>query len=49
MHYNRELIIKNINDGEAFLGIEFGSTRIKPPLDKAPDSLYTMQHEQRSC
>ena len=32
MHYNRELIIKNINDGEAFLGIEFGSTRIKAVL-----------------
>ena len=26
MHYNKELIIKNINDGETFLGIEFGST-----------------------
>ena len=32
MHYNKELIIKNINDGEAFLGIEFGSTRIKAVL-----------------
>lgn len=32
MHYNKELIIKNINDGETFLGIEFGSTRIKAVL-----------------